>query len=110
MIAVRNRQPITIPRQDPHMVDLIARNATRLDSVVRFTDVLLLYAMGVIADALLLPSGSTLMSATHTAILYFCCTLAVVVFPQFALYSSWRVAIPSAVEIFPSIPAKPRLA
>lgn len=90
MIAVRNRQPITIPRQDPHMVDLIARNATRLESVVRFTDVLLLYAMGVIADALLLPSGSTLMSATHTAILYFCCTLAVVVFPQFALYSSWR--------------------
>ncbi|MFZ9239486.1 MAG: hypothetical protein ACO23B_12565, partial [Burkholderiaceae bacterium] len=72
------------------MVDLIARNATRLESVVRFTDVLLLYAMGVIADALLLPSGSTLMSATHTAILYFCCTLAVVVFPQFALYSSWR--------------------
>ena len=80
MIAMRNRQPITIPRQDPHMVDLIARNATRLESVVRFTDVLLLYAMGVIADALLLPSGSTLMSATHTAILYFCCMLAVVVF------------------------------
>ena len=72
------------------MVDLIARNATRLESVVRFTDVLLLYAMGVIADALLLPSGSAPMSATHTAVRYFCCTLAVVVFPQFALYSSWR--------------------
>jgi len=72
------------------MVDLITRNATRLESVVRFTDVLLLYAMGIIADAYLLPSGSALMSATHTAVLYFCCTLAVVVFPQFALYSSWR--------------------
>ena len=72
------------------MVDLIARNATRLESVVRFTDVLLLYAMGVIADALFLPSGSGAMSATHAAVLYFCCTLAVIVFPQFALYSSWR--------------------
>lgn len=72
------------------MVDLIARNATRLESVVRFTDVLLLYAMGVIADALFFSSGSDAMSATHTAVLYFCCTLAVVVFPQFALYSSWR--------------------
>ena len=72
------------------MVDLIARNATRLESVVRFTDVLLLYVMGVIADALFFSSGSGVMSATHTAVLYFCCTLAVVVFPQFALYSSWR--------------------
>lgn len=72
------------------MVDLIARNATRLESVVRFTDVLLLYAMGVIADALFLPSGSGAMSAVHTAVLYFCCTLAVVVLPQFSLYSSWR--------------------
>ena len=72
------------------MVDLIARNATRLESVVRFTDVLLLYAMGVIADALYLSSGSGVMSATHTAVLYFCCTMAVVVFPQFSLYSSWR--------------------
>ena len=72
------------------MVDLIARNATRLESVVRFTDVLLLYAMGVIADALFFSSGSGVMSATHTAVLYFCCTLAVIVFPQFALYSSWR--------------------
>ncbi len=72
------------------MVDLIARNATRLESVVRFTDVLLLYAMGIFADALSLSSGSGVMSATHTAVLYFCCTMAVVVFPQFALYSSWR--------------------
>ncbi|NDC09353.1 MAG: hypothetical protein EBZ75_08390 [Oxalobacteraceae bacterium] len=33
------------------MVDLITRNATRLESVVRFTDVLMLYAMGIIAEA-----------------------------------------------------------
>jgi putative colanic acid biosynthesis UDP-glucose lipid carrier transferase len=72
------------------MVDLIARNATRLESVVRFTDVLLLYAAGVLADALLHPSDAGMMSATHTAVLYFCSTLAVVVLPQFALYSSWR--------------------
>jgi putative colanic acid biosynthesis UDP-glucose lipid carrier transferase len=52
--------------------------------------VLLLYVMGVIADALFFSSGSGVMIATHTAVLYFCCTLAVIVFPQFALYSSWR--------------------
>ena len=78
------------PRQETLMVDLIARNATRLESVVRFTDVLLLYAAGVFAEALLPTSDAGMMSATHTAVLYFCCTLAVVVLPQFALYSSWR--------------------
>lgn len=72
------------------MVDLIARNATRLEYVVRFTDVLLLYATGLCADALVFPVEAGAMTATHTAVVYFCCSLAVLVFPQFALYSSWR--------------------
>jgi len=72
------------------MVDLIARNATRLEYVVRFADVLLLYATGLLADAALFPAESGTEPGAHRAILYFCCTLAVAVFPQCALYSSWR--------------------
>jgi len=72
------------------MVDLIARNATRLEYVVRFADVLLLYATGLLADAALFPAESGTEHGGHRAILYFCCTLAVAVFPQCALYSSWR--------------------
>ena len=90
MTALHRQRQTTNPRQEPHMVDLIARNATRLEYVVRLTDVLLLYATGLCADALVFPNEVGTMRVTHTAVLYFCCSLALAIFPQFGLYSSWR--------------------
>jgi putative colanic acid biosynthesis UDP-glucose lipid carrier transferase len=72
------------------MHDLIEKSATRVEYLARASDVLLLYLSGQLAAGLIFPMALADTAPIHLALLYFCCALAYVLFPQFDLYSSWR--------------------
>lgn len=72
------------------MHDLIERNSTRLELIIRTSDVLVIYAAGTLAALLWFRDTLTALPGVHAAVLYFCCALAIGVFPRFDLYSSWR--------------------
>jgi putative colanic acid biosynthesis UDP-glucose lipid carrier transferase len=72
------------------MHDLIEKNSSRFEYVMRAIDVLALYAAGETASLLRfsLPLNET--APIHTVLLLFCCAVAFVIFSQFDLYQSWR--------------------
>ena len=72
------------------MHDLIERNSSRLDYLLRIVDVIVLFAAGQIAALLRFSSPISETSSVHNVLLYFCCALALAIFSQFDLYSSWR--------------------
>ncbi len=72
------------------MHDLIERNSPRLEYLIRASDAMLVYAAGAVASLLCFSTTVSQLAAVHSAVLYFCCVMAVGVFPRFDLYSSWR--------------------
>ncbi len=73
------------------MQDLISRNSSRLEFSVRIIEVLSLWLAGQLAG-LIRFSGAVDQeaAAVHLILLYFCCGVAFLLFPQLHLYSSWR--------------------
>lgn len=72
------------------MHDLIEKNSSRLEYVMRLLDVLAILCAAQVASLI---RFSTILSETasvHTAMLYFCSALAFLIFAQFDLYASWR--------------------
>lgn len=72
------------------MQDLISRNSTRLEFTMRVMDVVGLLVAGQLVGYL--HFGVSLIEAppVHAILLYFCCALAFLLFPQFEIYTSWR--------------------
>lgn len=72
------------------MQDLIIKNSSRLEFSMRITDVIALWAAGQFASLLRFSEPLTAADPVHTVLLYFCCALAFLLFPQLSLYASWR--------------------
>lgn len=72
------------------MHDLIERHSPELEYLVRATDVLIILSAGTLAAMLRFSTGPEQLAPVYQVVLYFCCTLAFVVLPQFDVYSSWR--------------------
>ncbi len=72
------------------MYDLIERNASRLDILLRFVDVIILFVAGQIAALLRFSSMIAELPAIHSIVLYFGSVIAFALFPQCDLYTSWR--------------------
>jgi putative colanic acid biosysnthesis UDP-glucose lipid carrier transferase len=72
------------------MQDLISRNSTRLEISLRLMDVITLIIAGQLTGYI--HFGTPLIDAApiHTILLYFCCGLAFLLFPQLEVYTSWR--------------------
>jgi len=72
------------------MHDLIEKNSSRLEVLMRLLDVVAILCAAQVASLI---RFSTLLSETasvHTAMLYFCGALAFLILSQFDLYASWR--------------------
>ena len=72
------------------MHDLIEKQSPRLEFLIRISDVLALYTAGILAAALRFSDSLTALPSIHLVMVYFCCALGLLLFPQFDLYSSWR--------------------
>jgi putative colanic acid biosynthesis UDP-glucose lipid carrier transferase len=72
------------------MQDLILRNSSRLEFSMRVVDVAALWFSGHLAHMLRFSAPLREADPIHTILLYFCCGLAFLLFPQFGLYASWR--------------------
>ncbi len=72
------------------MHDLIEKNSSRLDLLMRSVDVLALFAAGQFAASLRFSGSLNDAAPVHTVLLYFCCFLAFALFAQCDLYASWR--------------------
>ena len=72
------------------MQDLISRNSSRLEFSVRIIDVLALWLAGQLAGLLRFSGPISQEASIHLILLYFCCGVAFLLFPQLHLYSSWR--------------------
>ncbi len=72
------------------MHDLIERNASRLEYVIRAGDVLMLYTAGQLASLLGFAEPLERLAPVHLVVLCFACALAFLLFPEFGLYASWR--------------------
>lgn len=72
------------------MIDLTAKNAFGLEFLMRLMDVMALWITAQLVTRFYFETGLDMVSPIHTVMLYFCCGLAFLIFPQFDLYSSWR--------------------
>ncbi len=72
------------------MHDLINRNSSRLEFMMRLLDVLVLLAAGQFSGLLRFSEFLSGGEPIHSILLYFCSGLAFFMFSQFGLYSSWR--------------------
>lgn len=72
------------------MHDLILKNSTGLEFSMRLMDVLVLLVAGHFASQLYFNTPLEMAAPIHTVLLYFCCGLAFLIFPQFDLYASLR--------------------
>jgi putative colanic acid biosynthesis UDP-glucose lipid carrier transferase len=72
------------------MQDLILRNSSRLEFSMRIMDVVALWFAGQLAYLLRFSLPISEAASIHTILLYFCCGLAFLLFPQFEVYASWR--------------------
>jgi putative colanic acid biosynthesis UDP-glucose lipid carrier transferase len=77
------------------MDDLIGKNSTTLEIVMRALDVITLIIAGELASAI--HFGSPVMQTTqiHTSLLYLCSFLAFAVFEKMGIYRAWRGRKPS---------------
>ncbi len=81
------------------MQDLISRNSTRLELSMRLMDVTGLLIAGQLVGWLHFNDALIGAAPVHTILLYFCCALALFLFPQFDVYTSWRGRSISAMFI-----------
>jgi putative colanic acid biosysnthesis UDP-glucose lipid carrier transferase len=72
------------------MRDLIIRNSSRLELSMRLMDVVVLETAGIVASLIHFQAPLTQVAPIHTVLLHFCSVLAVLLFMQLDLYSSWR--------------------
>lgn len=72
------------------MHDLIERHSPELDYLVRGLDILIIFLGGTIAAMLRFSMVPEQLAPVHQVVLYACCLMAIVILPQFDLYSSWR--------------------
>jgi putative colanic acid biosynthesis UDP-glucose lipid carrier transferase len=72
------------------MQDLMIKNSTRLEFSMRVMDVAALWIAGQFASFLRYSAPLSEATSVHTVLLYLCCGLAFLMFPQFELYASWR--------------------
>ncbi|OGB22795.1 MAG: undecaprenyl-phosphate glucose phosphotransferase [Burkholderiales bacterium RIFCSPLOWO2_02_FULL_57_36] len=72
------------------MQDLILRHSSRLEFSMRIMDVVALWFAGHLAHLMRFSSPLSEAVPIHTVLLYFCCGLAFLLFPQFEVYASWR--------------------
>mgnify|MGYP006266996127 CR=1 FL=1 len=72
------------------MHDLIERHLPEPDYLLRALDILIMFSAGTLAAMLRFSMGPEQLAPVHQIILYACCALALVVLPQFDVYSSWR--------------------
>ncbi len=72
------------------MHDLIERHSPELDYVVRAMDVLILFSSGTLAAMLRFSMSPDQLAPVHQVVLFASCALALVVLPQFDLYSPSR--------------------
>jgi len=72
------------------MQDLISRNSTRLEYLMRAMDVIALLAAGHLAGLFHFRTPLIQAEPVHTVLLYFCAALAFMLFPQMEVYTSWR--------------------
>lgn len=72
------------------MLELINKNATRLEICLRVLDVLALDTAGELAARLALRSSLHEAGPIHTVVLYLCCSLAFFLFPRLDVYTARR--------------------
>ena len=72
------------------MHDLIEKNSSRLEYLMRVVDVLALYVTAQTASMLRFSSALDAAPPVHMMLVYFCCALAFLLLAQFDLYNSWR--------------------
>src|SRR5947209_18082155 len=72
------------------MQDLISRNSTRLEISIRLMDVITLIIAGQLTGYIHFSTPLIDAAPIHTILLYFCCGLAFLLFPQLEVYTSWR--------------------
>lgn len=70
--------------------DMFNRNHDRLAVAVRLLDVVVIWLAGFLATEMRFPPGFATAAPVHNFILYFSCAVALIVLPQFDLYTSWR--------------------
>ena len=66
------------------------RHHDRLAIAVRLLDVVVIWLAGFLATLLRFPPDFATVAPVHHFILYFSCAVALIVLPQFDLYTSWR--------------------
>lgn len=72
------------------MQDLISKNSSRLELSMRVLDVGVLALAGELLGAQHFRTALIEAEPIHAVLLYFCCLLAFILFPQFGIYTSWR--------------------
>lgn len=72
------------------MHDLIEKNSSRLEYLMRAVDVLALYATAQTASLLRFSMPLDTAAPVHRMLVYFCCAIAFLLLAQFDLYNSWR--------------------
>lgn len=72
------------------MRDVLKENSAGLDLLMRLLDVVALLFSGHLATFFRFHSGLAEVAPVHAVMLYFCGALALLLFPQFDLYISWR--------------------
>jgi putative colanic acid biosynthesis UDP-glucose lipid carrier transferase len=72
------------------MHDLIRKNSTTLELLMRAVDVIILLLAGELASVIHFNTALEQTSQIHTTLLYFCSLLAFVVFERMDIYRSWR--------------------
>src|SRR3569832_490742 len=72
------------------MQDTIIRNSSRLDLTIRIADIVALWFVGQLARMVRFSAPLNESAPVHTILLYTCCALALWLFSQFDIYSSWR--------------------
>jgi len=72
------------------MQDTIIRNSSRLELTIRIADIVALWFAGQLASMVRFSAPLNESAPVHTILLYTCCALALWLFSQFDIYSSWR--------------------
>jgi len=72
------------------MQDTIIRNSSRLEITIRIADIVALWFAGQLAGMVRFSAPLNESAPVHTILLYTCCALALWLFSQFDIYSSWR--------------------
>ena len=72
------------------MRDVLKENSAGLDLLMRLLDIVALLLAGHLATITRFQTGIADVAPIHSVLLYFCGALALLLFPQFDLYVSWR--------------------